>query len=262
MNDLVVQSQPDVPPRVSTSRRKRRETGTGQRSESRAERLSSAQVSADWLRRSGCRPWVSKRSASKPATNRAVRAYVYRDQGFTFDAVPTVITAPHCLQELFELSGRRLEDYVRLLPVTPFYRLRWPDGVEFDYVGDEKELLSQIRQINPQTPTVIDDSRITRDVCSRKATKSSAGALCELSGHDSRSPRPDQVEGRPQHLDPNGLSLYERRTSATSVQFSPAAGRWKPTRDQLDLYADPLDRAEMGRLLPRGRHRCGSFSRS
>ena len=35
MNDLVVQSQPDVPPRVSTSRRKRRETGTGQRSESR-----------------------------------------------------------------------------------------------------------------------------------------------------------------------------------------------------------------------------------
>ena len=38
---------------------------------------------------------------------------------------------------------------MRLLPVTPFYRLRWPDGVEFDYVGDEQELLAQIQAINP-----------------------------------------------------------------------------------------------------------------
>jgi phytoene desaturase len=29
------------------------------------------------------------------------RAYVYRDQGFTFDAGPTVITAPGALEELF-----------------------------------------------------------------------------------------------------------------------------------------------------------------
>ena len=31
------------------------------------------------------------------------RAYVYQDEGFTFDAGPTVITAPHCLEELFEV---------------------------------------------------------------------------------------------------------------------------------------------------------------
>ena len=77
------------------------------------------------------------------------RAYVYQDQGYTFDAGPTVITAPHCIDELFELSGRKREDYVTLLPVTPFYRLRWNDGVEFDYVGNESELLDQIRRINP-----------------------------------------------------------------------------------------------------------------
>ena len=34
------------------------------------------------------------------------RAYVYHDQGFTFDAGPTVITAPHCLEELFEVADR------------------------------------------------------------------------------------------------------------------------------------------------------------
>ncbi|MEE2640881.1 MAG: phytoene desaturase [Planctomycetota bacterium] len=77
------------------------------------------------------------------------RAYVYEDDGFTFDAGPTVITAPHCIDELFELAGRRREDYVKLLPVTPFYRLKWKDGFEFDYVGNEKELINQIRTFNP-----------------------------------------------------------------------------------------------------------------
>jgi len=65
------------------------------------------------------------------------RAYVYEDSGFTFDAGPTVITAPQALDELFELAGRRREDYVELLPVTPFYRLIWGDGTAFDYAGAE-----------------------------------------------------------------------------------------------------------------------------
>jgi phytoene desaturase len=77
------------------------------------------------------------------------RAYVYEDEGFIFDAGPTVITAPHCLEELFELSGRRLSDYVRLLPVSPLYRLRWSDGVSFDYVADEAGLLEQVRRVSP-----------------------------------------------------------------------------------------------------------------
>lgn len=56
------------------------------------------------------------------------RAYVYRDQGFTFDAGPTVITAPNCLRELFSLAGQSMSDYVELLPVHPFYRLFWRMG--------------------------------------------------------------------------------------------------------------------------------------
>ncbi|MEM1304281.1 MAG: phytoene desaturase family protein, partial [Planctomycetota bacterium] len=77
------------------------------------------------------------------------RAYVYEDQGYTFDAGPTVITAPHCLEELFTLAGKRMEDYVRLLPVTPLYRLEWSDGVHFDYVADEAELIEQVRRVSP-----------------------------------------------------------------------------------------------------------------
>jgi phytoene desaturase len=72
------------------------------------------------------------------------RAYVYEDQGFTFDAGPTVITAPECLEELFTIAGRKLSDYVELLPITPFYRLLWPDGDSFDYVADSQQMLAQI----------------------------------------------------------------------------------------------------------------------
>ena len=72
------------------------------------------------------------------------RAYVYRQQGFTFDAGPTVITAPECLEELFTLSGRKMSDYVELMPVSPFYRLLWDDGDRFDYVGDSEQMRAQI----------------------------------------------------------------------------------------------------------------------
>lgn len=77
------------------------------------------------------------------------RAYVYQDQGFTFDAGPTVITDPSALEELFALSGRRLSDYVELLPVAPFYRLCWEDGSTFDYANDQDALDRQIHALNP-----------------------------------------------------------------------------------------------------------------
>lgn len=78
------------------------------------------------------------------------RAYVYHDNGFTFDAGPTVITAPHCLEELFELSGRKLSDYVELLPVEPFYRLMWEDGYKFDYGSSIDETVEQIKKKSPR----------------------------------------------------------------------------------------------------------------
>ncbi|GGE78942.1 phytoene desaturase [Massilia psychrophila] len=77
------------------------------------------------------------------------RAYVYEDQGFTFDAGPTVITDPTALEEVFALSGNRLEDYVRMLPVNPFYRLCWEDGYRFNYVNDQDELDRQIGLKSP-----------------------------------------------------------------------------------------------------------------
>ena len=78
------------------------------------------------------------------------RAYVYRDAGFTFDAGPTVLTAPECLEELFAVAGRRMEEHVELLPVHPFYRLLWSDGDRFDYDGDPQALLAEIARRAPR----------------------------------------------------------------------------------------------------------------
>lgn len=76
------------------------------------------------------------------------RAYVYKEKGFTFDAGPTVITAPECLEELFALKGKKMSDYVEMMPVSPFYRLFWDDGYVFDYSNDEELLTRQIREKN------------------------------------------------------------------------------------------------------------------
>ncbi len=77
------------------------------------------------------------------------RAAVFRRDGYTFDAGPTVITAPHLFDELFALHGRKREDFVELLPVDPFYRIAFADGSSFDYVQDGERLLEEIRRFHP-----------------------------------------------------------------------------------------------------------------
>ena len=77
------------------------------------------------------------------------RGYFWEKDGFTFDAGPTVITDPACLEELWGLSGQKLADDVELMPVTPFYRLNWPDGTNFDYSNDEAKLHTEIARVAP-----------------------------------------------------------------------------------------------------------------
>jgi len=77
------------------------------------------------------------------------RAYHWVKDGFTFDAGPTVITDPPCLQELWVLTGQDMATDVDLAPVMPFYRLDWPDGTSFDYSNDEAALRAEIVKLHP-----------------------------------------------------------------------------------------------------------------
>jgi phytoene desaturase len=77
------------------------------------------------------------------------RAYVYRQDGFTFDAGPTVITAPFLLEELWTLCGRRMADDIDLRPVAPYYRIRFDDGTMFDYSGDADAMRAEVAKLAP-----------------------------------------------------------------------------------------------------------------
>lgn len=77
------------------------------------------------------------------------RAYVWKKDGYTFDAGPTVITDPACLEELWALSGSTMADDVTLMPVHPFYRLIWNDGTKFDYSNRDAELNAEIAKLDP-----------------------------------------------------------------------------------------------------------------
>jgi phytoene desaturase len=77
------------------------------------------------------------------------RAYVYEQDGFTFDAGPTIITAPRLIDELFSLCGKQTADYVKLVPIDPFYNIRFEDGSIFRYNADRESLLRQIHTFNP-----------------------------------------------------------------------------------------------------------------
>lgn len=76
------------------------------------------------------------------------RAIVFKEHGFTFDAGPTVVTVPQCIAELFTLANRKMEDYVELIPVDPYYRIFWDDGQIFNYSGDRGAVLREIERFS------------------------------------------------------------------------------------------------------------------
>ncbi len=77
------------------------------------------------------------------------RAYVYKDQGFTYDAGPTIVTVPFVLDELAEVAGKKMADYVEIVPCDPFYRIYFHDGRVFDYRGEQERLEAEIAKFNP-----------------------------------------------------------------------------------------------------------------
>jgi len=77
------------------------------------------------------------------------RAYVHHQDGFSFDAGPTIITAPFLLDELWALCGKRFADDVELRRMEPFYRIRFDNGEHFDYSGDPQRIRAEILRFAP-----------------------------------------------------------------------------------------------------------------
>ena len=78
------------------------------------------------------------------------RARVFEKNGFIFDAGPTVITAPYLIDELFQLFGKKSEEYINIMPLDLWYRFVFEDGSSFDYSGNEDAMKKQIEKIDKE----------------------------------------------------------------------------------------------------------------
>jgi phytoene desaturase len=70
--------------------------------------------------------------------------------GFRWDTGPTVITLKPVLADLFAAAGRRLEDYLTLVPIDPLTRYRYPDGTVLDINISLAQTVASIERIAPQ----------------------------------------------------------------------------------------------------------------
>lgn len=77
------------------------------------------------------------------------RANQLARDGFRFDTGPSLVNYPWVFEELFEAAGRKLHDYVTLLPVDPTVNFRWPDGTAFTLSSDMKRLLAECERVEP-----------------------------------------------------------------------------------------------------------------
>lgn len=78
------------------------------------------------------------------------RARVFKKNGFTFDAGPTVITAPFLFDELFSLFKKERKNYVKFVPLNPWYQFYFNDTKKyFNYGGSIKDTENEIEKFEP-----------------------------------------------------------------------------------------------------------------
>lgn len=86
---------------------------------------------------------LEKNSASGGKMNQVSK------KGYQFDTGPSLLTMPHIIDSLFEKCGKKREDYLTFLPVSPLCRYFFPDGTKFDNYSDRKKNAAELKEIAP-----------------------------------------------------------------------------------------------------------------
>jgi phytoene desaturase len=76
-------------------------------------------------------------------------AYQLKKDGYTFDMGPSLITAPDIIKAVFSAAGRKMEDYLDLIKLDPYYRIYFHDGNYIDYTGDSEKMKEQMAKFSP-----------------------------------------------------------------------------------------------------------------
>lgn len=83
------------------------------------------------------------------------RANVIKREGFQFDTGPSLLNYPWVFEQLFAAAGRKLHDYVQLLPVDPSINFRWEDGTHLALSSDLQTFLGECERLEPgSSPSV------------------------------------------------------------------------------------------------------------
>jgi len=77
------------------------------------------------------------------------RANIIESEGFRFDTGPSLLNYPWVFRQLFETAGKKLEDYVELLPVDPSVAFQWEDGTRFQLSSNFTKLADECERLEP-----------------------------------------------------------------------------------------------------------------
>ena len=78
------------------------------------------------------------------------RAYQLVKNGYTFDMGPSLITAPFIIERVFHAAGKRMQDYLDVVPLDPFYRIYFHDKSFMDYTGDPVRMKKEMAKFDPR----------------------------------------------------------------------------------------------------------------
>lgn len=85
------------------------------------------------------------------------RAYQLKDQGFTWDMGPSLITMPWVLEEVFAAGGMDLHREVSLSKLDPFYRIFWAgEERHLDFVADRDGMKEEIAKFSSHDAQAFD----------------------------------------------------------------------------------------------------------
>ncbi len=71
-------------------------------------------------------------------------------KGYVFDTGPSLLTMPFVVCDLFEAVGRKLEDYIDLVPVDPICRYFFRDNSFIDATTDMQSMKRIVAAVSPQ----------------------------------------------------------------------------------------------------------------
>jgi diapolycopene oxygenase len=74
-----------------------------------------------------------------------------KEQGYTFDLGPSILTLPQYFSKLFEASGKNMSDYITIQKVRPHWRNFFEDGTVIDLDPDMEVMKKELAKLSPET---------------------------------------------------------------------------------------------------------------